>query len=782
MSADLERGFRVHEMATRELLGRVASARRGGDAFETASRLARWAGARPLHDVVEFGVWCPDLPSESRIELELIDGLVPRPASGDGEFPVRRQRLTMERDGEWAWLAVSGPVAGSRDQDGTLYRFVAVGREGSEAIRGDPMAASLPFGLFGPAELYDVERMHVERDDTDFFRRLGIGGGSEAGGPPRVGPPGSILQVHVGTATHGGTIADLTDLFRALADKVRAGIEPTPGESAFLGYDAVELLPVEPVVEHPSQAPRFAIETTAEGETARVRPVDTIDWGYDTTIFGSAAVSPALLRSGRPDELVDLAVALHTFPGKPIHLVLDVVFGHADAGARELLPERFVLGPNMYGVDLDFRDPTVRALLLEMQRRKVDYGADGVRVDAAQDHKILDDATGTMIHDDAYLREMSAVVQQVADVRYRPFMIFEDGRPWPRADWETASTYRAVIEDQPHAFQWGPLTFAHNTPFLEGFWSSKWWRIEEIVAHGSSWISGCANHDTLRRGHQTDLATAVNHRLGSTLPEILRRGYDQPAADLAFYGFLPGVPMTFIAAPMHAPWAFVRASDDRYAVKVAAEEAGVFVWRFDEAAYARSDAFPRLKALGFHDHAAVGAFFAALQDAVRDGAEEAAAIAERLRAQAISAPWPIDAARLDEVAAAFMRDLHDACIVWRSEDHLDPVRLAFGRELRRIRRFRPWLRNDLRAGDRFERIVREDGATLIHGIRQAPDGSETLALIANLEGEPWTVTPRELLGEGEWRSLISAPGVAWNGPDQPLTLRDAEGVLVHVPA
>jgi hypothetical protein len=29
-------------------------------------------------------------------------------------------------------------------------------------------------------------------------------------------------------------------------------------------------------------------------------------------------------------------------------------------------------------------------------------------------------------------------------------------------------------------FQWGPLTFAHNTPFLYTFWLSKWWRIREI--------------------------------------------------------------------------------------------------------------------------------------------------------------------------------------------------------------------------------------------------------------------------------------------------------------
>jgi hypothetical protein len=773
---------RVHEAATRDLLERVGAERRSGDPFEAARRIARLAGARCEDGRAEFGLWCPDLPAEATVELETLQRLASLPHGQEGEVPVRRRRLPMVRDGAWAWLAVTGAVAGARDHDGTLYRFVLRRPGEEEVVVGDPLAASLPFGLYGPAELYDVAGMHVGRADLDLFRRLGIGGEDEGYEPPRAAPPATILQIHVGTATHGGTLADLADLYRALGDKVRAGRELTPAESAFVGYDAVELLPVEPVVEDPRQAPRFELRRGADGERAVVRPVDTIDWGYDTAIFGAAAVSPALLRSGRPDELLDLAVALHTFPGKPIQLVLDVVFGHADAAGEGLLPARFFLGRNMYGLDLDFRDPTVRALLLEMQRRKVDVGADGVRVDAAQDHKILDEERGVMVHDDAYLREMSAVVQQIGEIRYRPFMIFEDGRPWPREDWETASTYRDVILDQPHAFQWGPLTFAHNTPFLEGFWNAKWWRVEEMARHGGHWISGCANHDTLRRGHQTSHLQAVNRRLGADLPEILRRGYDHPAADLLFYGFLPGVPMTFVAAPMRAPWAFMRASDDRWAVKVAAEEAGVFVWRFGPEAYAREDAFGRLKAMGLGDHAAASGMFGGLERAVADGADEAHEIAAWLAASDVALPWPPDAERLTALAHAFMRDLHDACVVWRGEDRLDPERLAFGLTLRRARRARPWLRDDLRGGDRFERVVRDDGSTLAYGLRHAPDGSEVLAVIVNLEGDPWTLRPADLLGEDDWRPLLAAPGVSWPGSPDELTLRDAEGVLLHVPA
>jgi len=775
--------LRVHEAGTRQLIERAAAERRERAPFDAARATAVRAGARPVDGRAEFGVWLPQIdPARDRVELETVQLLAPQSACGDGTVPVARQRLPMTVDGGWAWLAVSGAVAGCREEPGTLYRFVVTAGDGEERIWGDPMAASLPYGIHGPAELYDVDRMHAGRGDAEFFRRAGIGGEGPDGEPPRFGPPSHVLQVHVGTATHGGTLADLVDLYAALADKVRSGQEPTPAEKAFLGYDAVQLLPVEPVIENPTDPPRFELTGAGTDAAARLRPPNTIDWGYDTTIFGSAAVSPSLLRSGRPDELVDLAVVLHTFPGMPIRLVLDVVFGHADSQALELLPPTWFLGPNMYGTDLDFREPTVRALLLEMQRRKVDHGADGVRVDAAQDHKVLDEATGEMVHDDAYLREMSAVVQQVADVRYRPFMIFEDGRPWPRQDWPTASTYMDVIDDQPHAFQWGPLTFSHNTPSLEGFWSSRWWRIEEICDHGERWISGCANHDTLRRGAQIASSAAINHRLGADLPEILRRSYDHPAADMMFYGLLPGVPMTFVAAGMRAPWAFMRNADHRYAVKVAAQEAGVFRWRFGPDEYAREDAFLRLKGLGLHDHGAAAHLFEGLRDAVEAGAEEADEVAAAGRVAGIVAPFELEPDVLRHAARAFMEDLHDACVVWRAEHRLDPVRMDASLALRRIRRARPWLRNDLRPAERFGRRVREDGGVLVHGVRHAPDGGESVALIANLEGEPWSLVPRELLGEGDWQALLVAPGAVWRGPDDELLVHDAEGVLLHVTA
>ena len=74
----------------------------------------------------------------------------------------------------------------------------------------------------------------------------------------------------------------------------------------------------------------------------------------------------------------------------------------------------------MYGQNLDYRQPMVREILLEMQRRKSNYGIDGIRVDGAQDFKYWDAEAGQLYHDDDYLRRMNELVQEGAGVQYRP--------------------------------------------------------------------------------------------------------------------------------------------------------------------------------------------------------------------------------------------------------------------------------------------------------------------------------------------------------------------------
>jgi len=256
----------------------------------------------------------------------------------------------------------------------------------------------------------------------------------------------------------------------------------------------------------------------------------------------------------------------------------------------------------MYGQDLSHTLPMVRASLLELQRRKINTGIDGIRIDGGQDFRFFNPFSGRLEYDDNYLLAMSDVVQDIQGHQRLMFTIFEDGRPWPEEGWETKSTYRELIDLRPDAYQWGPLIFAHNTPALEGFWDYKWPRVQEVMLKGDRWITGCGNHDTVRRGNQIPLSdenTRINWNLGKTLPEVLSNAYDNPATTLWVYGFSPGLPMDFLNATMHSGWGFFRNTDEFYGVKVAAEEIGFLDWQVTSEFYDKPEFFTTLKAMGF---------------------------------------------------------------------------------------------------------------------------------------------------------------------------------------
>lgn len=790
----------VDERASQALL--AWSRQQSGDdddqaAFAAASARARRLGAHVVHDDhgarVEFGFWAGDLharalPTE-RLRLELYvphADVEPGRASQTGRF--RRLRFRLQRDGAYLWVALRGVPVGTRARLGALYWLAHADEHGRWSTRPDPLGDSYPFGAFAPAEVYDVAGMQHARGDAAFFRRFAERTPPERDGVPRFGPPVNVLQLHVASASAEGTIAGLTRVVRRVAAKLEAGAELTPFERCFTEYDAIQPLPLEPTIERELGPNPWSPQHVDEGDdpdaprdvAVTLRRPDVRDWGYDVAFVGMGATNAALLESGRPDELVDLAVALHTFPGAPMMLILDLVYGHADDQSLASLDAGFFRGPNMYGQDVNQQHPVVRAIMLEMQRRRVNVGADGIRVDGAQDLKTYDPVSGALEHDDDYLQAMGDLVQEVAGVRYRPFCIFEDGRPWPREDWPTASRYREVTERQPHVFQWGPLTFAHNTPALEGFWWDRWWRVEQILELGDRWVSGCANHDTVRRGTQLDPQGPINRRLGDTLPEVLRRAYDHPAGTLLTYVAFPGLPMDFLNAIARAPWGFVRDTDDRYAVKVAAEEAGFLDWQVDEEGFARPDAFTRLKASGFQDLASLRRAFRALEAAVLAGSDAAAA-AERVAAllpEGLGRPAGVDG--LKRMARAFMLDAAQWCNVERHAPQVAEAPVAFGAAVRAARRARPWLMHALRDGEHC-RVSRAAGATRVDALRLAPDGREALWLIANLEGETLTSrrdAPVPVAGATGWVPLLASPGAELT-PDG-VCLADGEGLLLRV--
>ncbi|WP_128225647.1 glucosylglycerol hydrolase [Halobacteriaceae archaeon SHR40] len=800
----------VRETETARLCKQCQQSLDGEAPFDAARELVPRLGAHWQGEYAEFGFWTPALddegipPGEVYLELFTPTGTVELGAE-ETTAQFRHERVPTQREGEYTWAAVSGVRPGTRDELGTLYRL-GYEKDGRWTTIGDPLAYSLPFGAYAPAELYDLDRLDENRADREYFESLGTSDEeletTETVGLPQIEPAMNLLEIHPGTATEAGSLAGLTDLFETIGRKQRNGTELATHEQAFAGYDGVQLMPVAPITECDYQPEHFeptsdlpeseTATRTSENDgtadateiTVTLRRPQMINWGYDIVIYGFGAVNASILETGRPDELVDFIATLHTLPD-PMRVVFDIALGHADDGAIPLLNDYYFEGPGMYGQELDYTQPTVRAILLELQRRKMDWGADGIRVDGAQDFTNWDPETESEYHDDEFLAEMKAVTQEVAGTEYSPWMIYEDGRPWPESDWELASTYRELIKQHPDSFQWGPVTFAHNTPAILTFWATKWWRVREVADMGGQWISGVANHDTLRRGVQAEIgdewnAEQENPYLADSIEETIERAYDNPASNVLFYCFMPGVPMDFTHANMHAPWDFVRDTDDTWNLKVVAEAAYFVDWRVPADRYERAGNFTRLKELGFDRRDDLHEFVHALASAVEITDYDREGMATIL--STLDVPFTEDgvtAAALEEFGLAWMRDVGEFCKLSNWTDELAPEDAAFGRSVRAFRHERPWLRDDLDDDAVFDYLHPTDGTVCYYGLRTAPDGSEQLLFVANMEGRETTVTPIELVettGEG-WTSVLSTQGLDDPAADSPLVLADSEAVV-----
>jgi hypothetical protein len=736
--------------------------------------------------------WTPKLtkevmrPNDFYLEvLTPLDDIDPTAAEQTVSF--RRDRVALIQEREYFIGVIEGMRPGNRDRLGSFYWLRYQDRQGKDQIIRDIVPYSLPYGIFAPAELYDIDSLQENRADLDYLKRTAV---SNDGQIPRLPAPNNILQIHVGTASEEGTLAGLTRIYQRISDKLAAGEALTPAEENYVGYDAIQLLPTEPTIEFQKkdslQSQFFTcIEETDDSVKVRLRKPNTQDWGYDVPIIGSSTTSPAMLSTLRPDEVVDFIATLHNFSAGPIQLIYDLVYGHADNQAEFLISRQFLAGPNMYGLDLNHQLPGVRATFLEMQRRKLNTGVDGVRIDGAQDFRFFNPLSGRVEYDDMYLLAMSDVVQEIAGHKRLMFTIFEDGRPWPEPGWEESSTYRHLVELRPDSYQWGPLIFAHNTPALKGFWDKKWERIQQVMEIGDRWITGCANHDTVRRGNQIDpkLDDQINWDLGQTLPEVLKNSYDNPAVILWVYGFCPGLPMDFINSLMHAPWMFFRNTDERYGVKVVAEEVSFLDWQISPELYQQDWAFPRLKSLGFETYLQLHEFSHALNMSMMEKDYDLEAVAkacqfcfgedtqhcditalkELNRPDMVAFLKQLDVAELKQFAISFMEDCFEMCNVSHYQDTVNPVTTQFNLSLRRFRKNHPWLGNNLnlKESDKFHKII-EGERTIFYGLRQNPENpNEKIVMVTHLEGDPFKIKLGELLGLDleKWQIVIASPGI-----------------------
>jgi len=350
--------------------------------FKRAQKLSKRLGCTVNGDRCSFIFWNPEFKEAVSATLELfISSQYLNFDKPEQHSTFQYRTFPLHVEGEFGTAVIDGAPVGSKDSFGALYQVNIQDQSGSLKKVRDPLAASMPYGIFAPSEIYDINGLLENRADSEYFLKLA----EEliTGNDRRVQPSVNLLEIHVQTATHRGTLHSLKERFSQIAYKIKNEIELNPDEVNLTGFDAVELMPLDPVIQRtghqqfwdPINTPRQDGDET----TVRLKRPSTLNWGYDTTLFGSAAVNPSLLSSGRPDELLALIETLHNFPS-PVKVVLDVVYGHADNAALKVLPEIYFTGPNMYGQDIRFRHPMVRAIILEMQRRKMNFGFEGVEL------------------------------------------------------------------------------------------------------------------------------------------------------------------------------------------------------------------------------------------------------------------------------------------------------------------------------------------------------------------------------------------------------------------
>ena len=221
--------------------------------FAVAQNLVTRLGGHFHNGRSTFGFWVPELADmdlpEDRVFLELLRPQQPIDLQADKQtLRFWRTRLPVFLSGEFAWGVYTGVNAGNREQIGDFYWLVYEDDNGRFHPIRDPLAHSVPFGVLAPAELYDLEQMTAARADKAHFSRLDTQ--PDPDGTPRVQPPVNILQIHVNTASASGTLAGLTDIYQTIAAKIESSQSLNPDEHVYIGYDAVQLMPIEPLIEH----------------------------------------------------------------------------------------------------------------------------------------------------------------------------------------------------------------------------------------------------------------------------------------------------------------------------------------------------------------------------------------------------------------------------------------------------------------------------------------------------------------------------------------------------
>jgi hypothetical protein len=702
--------------------------------FDVAKQLAKLLGVHFSKGKTSFVFWTPEINLEKKFEntLEIYcPKLEINFFKNEQTIDFQVVSFHLKQINEIIFGVFEGIKVGNKNQIGDFYDLFYLDKKNQKCRIADPLAYSTPFGAFSPAEIFDIQSVTQERKDYFYLKNL----------QGKVQKPANILEIHLPTASEGGTLADLADFYKKINQTIDNQGFTSDFEKAYLAYDAVELLPLQVLAEHENKPPFWQEKYRTENIiSVNLQKPDTQNWGYDILIAASSAINPNLLATKRPHELLDFIETMHTFSEKPMQVYLDVVYGHSDSQGAKVLNKKFIAGDGMYGKVLNFKHLLVRAILLESMRRMLQYGIDGFRIDASQDINNYNSDTKKIEYDADFLKEITLLKAEVSDVIYKPFIIFEDGRPWPEIGWALKQTYREVTKMLPETIQWSPLTFADNNPHIFNFWQHKFHRIKEIAEYGEHWLTGSSNHDSLRKGAtQNPYEQATNVFLGEKINQIFHKGYNAPATKL-LENFLPGTPMDFLQANVAAPWTFMRNTDDEWGLKIISEEANFFHWFISEQQFEEKYLFKSLKNNGLDNYFLLKNFITDLPQIVKlcDYKWEDMLAIIKLKGRGY---YPIfkTKSELQFFAKNYMQDIHDFCNVCHAEKYFSQnIESELFFQIRKFRARNNWLSKNLFQEDIVE-IIPKYGATVYHISRENIANGETWIFYGNMEGDKITL-------------------------------------------
>jgi hypothetical protein len=360
---------------------------------------------------------------------------------------------------------------------------------------------------------------------------------------------------------------------------------------------------------------------------------------------------------------------------------------------------------------------------------------------------------------------MHDVKATVEGFDYQPYMIYEDGRPWPVSGWALKQTYTEVTDMLPDAVQWGPLTFADNNPHLFNFWNHKMYRIEEIARQGARWVTGSSNHDSVRKGANVNpYAMPINTFFGDSLNEIITRGYHSPATKLLEY-FLPGIPMDFAQAVTYSPWLFMRNTDWQWGVKVMSEEAFFIDWYMNEKDFKQH--FSRLQSIGFQSAEQMKVFLFDLRQIILLTDYDWKKMVKMFNSLNRNYPKIKDDVMLRSIGKAYLTDAHDFCKITNHASKISEHEAHFFLSLRQFRNENAWLNNNFSEIDTLNKIVNNLHSTVYKVERTSLD-KKRLVFIGNMEGETVTI-------QSEGKVILQTPKVKFSGNE--IILKNGEGVL-----